>query len=565
MDAMEQLGMLCIKMKKFQKTFLFIAGIFFIVFAIILIKAARVPTPQSDTDNWGNILNEYLLKEHNASGQHMSNMSVYSLAIRNGRWLDVRAYGATGDGVTDDTAAIQAVINNAAINGGVVFFPAGDYLVSSSLILYSGVSLQGEGAGDSSYPGTRIIASNTLADSVIKYVSSDTLNETAIKDLQINAANQISGDGIFLKNIGELTTIDRVVVSGACNNGINIDLNFSSSIRLGYLSVNENGRCGSGAGVFINNSYSSNNYIEYLSGNDNQDALLKVRGLNTSNLYLVGFDSEKANASKQTYVIWLEAGERGNLIIVGGRINQSNPNQNGIAVLYNSIGGSSIGKFNVLGGIFYDEDYANYTWYYASDDSTTPNKSFINLNGRPFSQGSPYLEDFYLPQALELEGALKIVSGAIRPYFGMGSGIRFSNASVENDSWELTTSRTNSESVYWRHIKDSADERWFYMWDSLVSPFQTDAISFMPGGNLSSIISFTASAFGRVGIGKSTILAVSRLEVNGTITLNTTDAVPLIISRNTSAVACSGSNIGSIIYSSNIHYACNGTGWNALY
>ena len=41
-------------------------------------------------------------------------------------------FGAVGDGVTDDTAAIQAAIDHQT-NGGVVFFPPGDYLISTVL------------------------------------------------------------------------------------------------------------------------------------------------------------------------------------------------------------------------------------------------------------------------------------------------------------------------------------------------------------------------------------------------------------------------------------------------
>lgn len=49
-------------------------------------------------------------------------------------WFDVTAFGAAGDGVTDDTAAIQAAINAAAAaGGGTVFVPAGTYLVSAGL------------------------------------------------------------------------------------------------------------------------------------------------------------------------------------------------------------------------------------------------------------------------------------------------------------------------------------------------------------------------------------------------------------------------------------------------
>ncbi|SNS90396.1 Right handed beta helix region [Geodermatophilus saharensis] len=52
--------------------------------------------------------------------------------------VDVRDHGATGDGVTDDTAALQAAVDGAA--GRVVRFPAGTYLVSQ-LLLPSGTSL----------------------------------------------------------------------------------------------------------------------------------------------------------------------------------------------------------------------------------------------------------------------------------------------------------------------------------------------------------------------------------------------------------------------------------------
>lgn len=55
--------------------------------------------------------------------------------------LNVRAFGAVGDGVTDDTAAIQAALD--AATGSVVFFPstANSYLISASLKLPSNIRI----------------------------------------------------------------------------------------------------------------------------------------------------------------------------------------------------------------------------------------------------------------------------------------------------------------------------------------------------------------------------------------------------------------------------------------
>lgn len=63
-----------------------------------------------------------------------------------GYGVNVRAAGAKGDGVTDDTAAIQAAINA----GGLVYFPPGDYLCGT-LTMVKGVTLLGANSGSYTY------------------------------------------------------------------------------------------------------------------------------------------------------------------------------------------------------------------------------------------------------------------------------------------------------------------------------------------------------------------------------------------------------------------------------
>jgi polygalacturonase len=62
--------------------------------------------------------------------------------------VSVKDFGAVGDGVTDDTATIQAAIDAVgASGGGLLLFPAGTYVVTSSLnIQFGNIELLSEGA-----------------------------------------------------------------------------------------------------------------------------------------------------------------------------------------------------------------------------------------------------------------------------------------------------------------------------------------------------------------------------------------------------------------------------------
>lgn len=162
---------------------------------------ARLPVPNSDAGVWGDILNSFLEVSHNGDGTlqtsaaqqagavtsvngrtpnsgaitlaagdvgalaasaaghangaatldgsgnvpstQLQNPITAALFDKGGQVYDVKAYGAKGDGSTDDTAAVAAAIS-AAATGGKVYFPAGTY-VTSTITLPSGVWLVGAG------------------------------------------------------------------------------------------------------------------------------------------------------------------------------------------------------------------------------------------------------------------------------------------------------------------------------------------------------------------------------------------------------------------------------------
>ncbi len=69
------------------------------------------------------------------------------LSDRAGDVVNVRDFGAIGNGSADDTAKIQAAANAAIATGKALYFPAGLYLISSTIRLSGVMNIYGDGEG----------------------------------------------------------------------------------------------------------------------------------------------------------------------------------------------------------------------------------------------------------------------------------------------------------------------------------------------------------------------------------------------------------------------------------
>jgi hypothetical protein len=63
--------------------------------------------------------------------------------ITKGPWVDPRAFGATGDGSTDDTVALQTAINNAY--NKILYIPPGNYKITAPLSISNNIVIEGSG------------------------------------------------------------------------------------------------------------------------------------------------------------------------------------------------------------------------------------------------------------------------------------------------------------------------------------------------------------------------------------------------------------------------------------
>ena len=112
------------------------------------------------------------------------------------RVLNVKDYGAVGDGTTDDTAAIQGALTAAGTSGGTVYAPAGSYLVNGTLSVSSATRIIGAGMDD----GT------SKANTTFKRTSS-----TGSPMFQIRGAIPGSGDAVSTAPVRRISMSDCTI------------------------------------------------------------------------------------------------------------------------------------------------------------------------------------------------------------------------------------------------------------------------------------------------------------------------------------------------------------------
>jgi len=132
--------------------------------------------------------------------------------------VNVKQFGAIGNGIADDTVAIQAAINALlAASGGSLYFPSGTYKIASTLlftldtgVITKSVNIYGDGA-------TSVIYYTPIDGTDCLHFLGGATNGMAtlhIHDLQILGPNNIgSGNGIRLQRCLTPPLIDSVVVN----------------------------------------------------------------------------------------------------------------------------------------------------------------------------------------------------------------------------------------------------------------------------------------------------------------------------------------------------------------
>jgi hypothetical protein len=198
------------------------------------------------------------------------------------QYVSVKDFGAVGDGVADDTAAIQAAVDAVAPTGGSVYFPHGDYrlvgtagadgIVHGIHVPFTGGGIEGQGKSITLYGDGG--ESRLIGVTANMYVVRFTGNNSAFRDLAIIGNDTSSGLVLTSSN----TTADMG----------DEQISYNAFTRLLIGNCGENGillQCplgSSAGGVYYNNF--SDSYIYYGASG----ATRKGRGIYMRELAAVG-------------------------------------------------------------------------------------------------------------------------------------------------------------------------------------------------------------------------------------------------------------------------------------
>lgn len=280
--------------------------------------------------------------------------------------------GAKGDDVTDDTAALQAIINYAATRGKKIFIPYGTYLISSPLVLPSGSlewGIEISGAkSETKYqylPGSKstVIKANAVMASMITNRGANPAVNVAyynvVKNLVLDGNNlavkgyingwqdkfldssviQCTGVGVSFGDLTNLTIVREVTMALNAKGFESIDSD-STIWYLNKCTIRENTSDGAtisaAVGAVISSCVFEANAGKALVIKGTTDPLKRVTGLKLADTcyfegntgYAIEIDSTGSTVPIDIEFDkpWINAADKAINIIKGDNINFKNPN-----------------------------------------------------------------------------------------------------------------------------------------------------------------------------------------------------------------------------------------------
>lgn len=192
-------------------------------------------------------------------------------------FVSVKDFGAVGDGITNDTAAIQAAAIYCKTNKKTLHFPAGTYLLTPNQVDVGGIETFGDGANT-------ILRSTGAAGAILKAegnpasVYAGFINDTYIHDIQLdgttNSVNTIGlsliaqincrVENIYVRRLN-IAFNESALIRCSYNNVRDVTVSFTNAERCNYIVYNNSGYRTADID-FTNSQVMANLYHIYLKG-----------------------------------------------------------------------------------------------------------------------------------------------------------------------------------------------------------------------------------------------------------------------------------------------------------
>lgn len=202
--------------------------------------------------------------------------------------FSVKDFGATGDGVTDDYAALQAAIDAAELLSAALYVPRGTYLVGTMLVCDGSVRIFGEGRRVS------IIKRKSAATIAACLHLGQTSGSAQVNNIEV-ASMQFDGNGgatdaaLKIRNCGNLM-IEDVICTAAAGYGMRTDTSTVSETTNQAFNIYRN--------VFVTNNGTGG--MKFQGEKDSQFDMLFAYGNTGAAVEFKGFKYDAGTLAETT-------------------------------------------------------------------------------------------------------------------------------------------------------------------------------------------------------------------------------------------------------------------------
>ena len=229
--------------------------------------------------------------------------------------INVMRYGALGDGITDDLAAIDNAVLVAAEaitsdSNGYVSLPPGVFMVTNQVILPNKVRLVGAGRSSTFIKAAVTFPTSTA---VVKFGTTSNVFAVRLENMTVDCSSIASSIGVYSARAQEQCGLRDAVVLNFRDIGVKLDTNIGVGVAL------ENVECYGYSGGWNDGIYlSTSSAVLSIRNCTVTGVLAATSGINALNVVLGHVDVTNLHCETVANGVYMDTNASGNLVCLSG-------------------------------------------------------------------------------------------------------------------------------------------------------------------------------------------------------------------------------------------------------